>query len=130
MITKELSFILPVGYEDDKGTIHREGKMRMTTAIDEIEIHSDERLSFNKHYHDVLLLARVIIALGSIEQITVEIIENLYEVDFRYLQTFYQSINGDMKSELVTHCPNCKSINKININSVFNNIDFYTTVKD
>lgn len=126
METRTISFILPVGYEDENGRIHREGTMRPATALDEIEIHGDERNSFHRHYHDILLLARVITSLGDVPQITVEVIEELYEVDFRYLQTFYQSINGDLKSELITNCPKCKSVNKVNIGDVFKNIDFYT----
>jgi hypothetical protein len=130
MNQKEISFLLPIGYEDDKGKFHREGKMRSTTAMDEIEIHADERLSFQKHYHDILLFNRVIIKLGDIASITCEIIENLYEADFRYLQTLYQSLNSDMKSELVTKCPKCSEINRINLSDVYKNIDFYANKKD
>lgn len=125
MFQKEIPFILPVGYEDDKGNIHREGKMRAATAMDEIEIHSDERLSFHKHYHDILLLSRVITALGDLSAITPEVIENLFEVDFRYLQTFYQGMNGEMRSELMTRCPQCNQMNKINLSDVYSHIDFY-----
>lgn len=125
MFKKEINFLLPIGFEDENGNIHRDGKMRATTALDEIEIHSDEKLSFHKHYHDILLFSRVITKLGDLSTITCEIIENLYEADFRYLQTLYQSINGNMQTEFITKCPECNNINKILLNEVYKNIDFY-----
>ena len=130
MYQKEISFLLPIGYEDEKGKIHRDGKMRAVTALDEIEIHADERLSFQRHYHDILLFARVITKLGDLQSISCEIIENLYEMDFRYLQTLYQSINSDMHSELMTRCPKCSQINKIDLSNVYDNIDFYANKND
>ena len=32
----EFDFVLPKGFVDDSGNLHREGSMRMATALDEI----------------------------------------------------------------------------------------------
>ena len=32
----EFEFVLPKGYIDDNGNLHREGSMRLATAMDEI----------------------------------------------------------------------------------------------
>ena len=36
MIETEYEFTLPVGYQEEDGTLHRSGTMRLATAADEI----------------------------------------------------------------------------------------------
>lgn len=127
---KEVNFFLPVGYTDKDGNLHREGKMRMTTALDEIEIHEEERFSVKFRNHDILLFSRVITSLGDISPVTPQIIKALYEVDFRYLQTLYQEINSSIENRLATRCPNCNHINKVNLNQMYKNLEFYLTTNN
>ena len=35
MLQTEFPFVLPMGYVDEEGTLHREGTMRLATAFDE-----------------------------------------------------------------------------------------------
>lgn len=36
MLQTEFPFVLPKGYVDDTGAVHRDGTMRLATAMDEI----------------------------------------------------------------------------------------------
>jgi hypothetical protein len=130
MAQNEISFTLPVGYEDGDGNIHREGKIRLATALDEIEINKDEKVFFSERYHDILILSKVITKLGKLPSVTVEVIEDLFEVDFRYLQTIYQFLNGHMDNTVISKCPVCQHENKIDLFSSYQNIDLYFTKKE
>jgi len=41
----------------------------------------------------VIILSRVIIRLGALDEITPMVIEELFAADLNYLQTFYRQIN-------------------------------------
>ena len=43
MLQTEFAFTLPCGLVDDRGTLHRDGVMRLSTALDEIEAIADCR---------------------------------------------------------------------------------------
>ncbi len=89
----EYDFTLPVGYMDSDGTLHREGTMRLATARDEIEPLRDARVRDNSAYLGVLQIARVITRLGNAGQVTPQVIEGLYAVDFDHLQRLYEQVN-------------------------------------
>ena len=89
----EFDFTLPRGYVGPDGTLHKKGRMRMATAIDEIAPLRDPRVRSNQAYLVIILLARVITKLGDIEVIDTEVVENLFSADLAYLQDFYRRIN-------------------------------------
>lgn len=89
----EYSFTLPRGFPDSAGTLHREGKMRLATAADEIEPLRDPRVKENEAYLTVVVLARVITQLGTVMNITPRVVESLFASDLAYLQDFYSTIN-------------------------------------
>src|SRR5215208_4369042 len=93
MLQTEFTFTLPVGYVDAEGNLHREGVMRMATAFDEIAPLKDPRVQSNPAYLLVILLARVITRLGTLEYLNPKIIEELFAADLAYLQDFYRRIN-------------------------------------
>ena len=93
----EYNFVLPKGYVDDDGNVHREGVMRLATVMDEITPIRDPRVRNNVAYQVIILLSQVIIRIGTISPVTPEIIEGLFAVDIAYLQDLYQQIN-DMGS--------------------------------
>src|SRR5512141_2867495 len=105
----EFEFTLPIGYVDQDGNVHKEGVMRMATAMDEIAPLRDLRVRSNQAYLAVVLLSRVIVRLGTLPQITTSVIENLYVADLAYLQALYRKINEDGKSLIVMTCPECKA---------------------
>lgn len=92
----EYEFTLPKGYVDEDGTLHRKGTMRLATARDEIEPLRDPRVAANEAYLTVLVLARVVTELGTLDQVTPRTIEGLFAADLAYLQDFYGIVNfGD-----------------------------------
>ena len=98
-------FTLPHGLVDPDGTVHREGAMRLATALDEIAPMKDPRVQANPGYLVIILLSRVITTLGSLEFITPKAVENLYAGDLAYLQDFYVRINQNGHSRLHVACP-------------------------
>ena len=89
----EFDFTLPRGYVDDAGTLHKQGKMRLATAMDEIAPLRDPRVRANQAYLVIILLTRVITSLGTVEVIDTSVVENLFSADLGYLQDFYRKIN-------------------------------------
>lgn len=108
MVQTEFSFILPQGYLDAHGNLHREGTMRLSTAQDEIAPLRDPRVQKNPGYLIIILLARVITKLGALEQVNTKVIEELFSGDLIYLQDFYQRINQNGHSRLLVACPHCQ----------------------
>jgi len=107
MLQTEYEFTLPVGYQDEEGTLHRHGTMRLATAGDEILPLKDPRVQANQAYLVVILLARVVTRLGSIEHINPKVIESLYAGDLAYLQDLYNKINHGGEGKQRVSCPQC-----------------------
>jgi Phage tail assembly chaperone proteins, E, or 41 or 14 len=103
----EIEFTLPRGYVDQDGNRHQSGTMRLATARDEIEPMRDVQVRQNQAYLTVLLLARTITRLGTITNVTPEVVEGLYAADFDHLQRLYERLNSDGESVGVVSCPEC-----------------------
>ena len=104
----EFEFTLPRGYVDREGNLHKEGTMRLATAMDEIAPLRDPQVKANQAYLAVILLARVVTRLGSLTNINTATIEKLFSADFAYLQDFYRRINENGTTKISTSCPECK----------------------
>jgi len=104
----EYEFVLPRGYVDADGTVHREGVMRLANAKDEIVPLNDLRVQRNRAYLIIVLLARVITRLGDVGEVNANVIENLFAGDLRFLEELYNRINEDEAMVDVT-CPECGS---------------------
>lgn len=90
----EFEFVLPKGYVDGDGRLHRVGRMRLATARDELEPLRDSRItSADDPYLTVLVLARVVMSVGSIAEITDQVIEGLFAADLAFLQDLYGILN-------------------------------------
>jgi hypothetical protein len=92
-IATEFEFLLPKGYLDPDGNLHRKGTMRLSRAMDEIIPLRDPRVKANPAYATVVILARVITRLGAIDEMTPAVVEGFFACDLSYLQTFYRQIN-------------------------------------
>lgn len=103
----EFEFLLPRGYVDNEGNVHRQGTMRLATALDEIAPMRDARVQSNQAYLVVILLARVITKLGTLRDVNTNVIENLFSADLAFLQDFYRRINETGTSMVEVVCPNC-----------------------
>ena len=95
----EVEFELPKGYVDGTGTLHRQGTMRLATAGDEILPLRDPRVQQNEAYLAVIVLARVITRLGSLQDMSTSVIEGLYASDLAYLERLYESLNSGNDAE-------------------------------
>lgn len=93
VISTEVEFILPLGYRDGDGNLHRNGVMRLATAGDEILPLKDHRVQANPAYLSIIVLSRVIVRLGSLDMINTKLVEDLFSADFSYLQDLYNKIN-------------------------------------
>jgi hypothetical protein len=103
----EIPFTLPRGLVDAEGNVHREGTMRLATARDEIEPLRDPDVRRNEAYLSVLLLSRTVTRIGSVVEITPEVIEGLFAADFDHLQRLYERVNTDGEAVGVVSCPEC-----------------------
>jgi len=104
----EYEFILPRGYVDAEGNVHREGIMRLANAKDEIVPLNDLRVQRNKAYLIIVLLSRVVPRLGTLAEVNTGIVENLFAGDLRFLEEMYNRINEDEAVVKLT-CPDCGS---------------------
>jgi hypothetical protein len=98
----EVEFILPKGYLDTHGVLHRRGVMRLATAADEILPLRDPRVQQNPAYLAVIVLARVIVKLGDLPSIDTKTVEGLFAADLDYLQRTYERINGNTDAASIT----------------------------
>jgi hypothetical protein len=90
----EVEFTLPKGYFDDAGVLHRRGVMRLATAADEILPLRDPRVQSNPAYLTIIILARVIVKLGTLPAIDTHLIEGLFAADLEYLRRLYEEVNA------------------------------------
>ena len=109
MLQTEYEFTLPKGYVDQEGTVHRDGVMRLATAVDEITPLRDARVKNNEAYLSIMILARVITRLGRMPEVNTGVIERMFTADLGYLQEFYRSINEGGDSIGRVACPSCKA---------------------
>jgi hypothetical protein len=103
----EFGFVLPRGYVDGNGTLHRDGVMRLATARDELVPLRDDRVRENAAYLTVVLLARVITRIGTITDVHAGIVENLFAADLAFLQDLYRRVNTEGHTRASVTCPAC-----------------------
>jgi hypothetical protein len=103
----EFTFLLPRGYVDGSGTVHREGVMRLATARDELIPLRDDRVRENPAYLTVVLLARVVMRIGTVEDVHAGTIENLFAADLAFLQDLYRRVNTEGHTRAAVTCPAC-----------------------
>ena len=104
----EFEFVLPRGYVDRSGTVHRTGAMRLATARDELLPLHDDRVKENPAYLTIVLLARVITRLGTVDDIHGGVLENMFASDVAFLQDLYRRINEEGHTRAAVTCPACQ----------------------
>jgi len=112
----EYNFVLPKGYLDRDGILHKEGTMRLANAADEILPLKDPRVQQNPGYLTIIVLTRVITSLGALPAIDTRVIENLFTSDLAYLQDLYERINTMEEPFYKTICPHCREEIEVPIN--------------
>lgn len=119
-----VTFTLPLGYEKD-GKTHRTGTMRLATTGDELSIQDEDEAGMNTRYRDILLMTKVIDSIGDIRPVTVDVIRELYESDFIYLQLLYRQLNGEAGSTLRTACPFCGAVSEVQLSGLYDDMSIY-----
>ena len=104
----EFEFVLPKGYMDSNGDLHKNGIMRLATAADEILPGKDPRVQSNPSYLIIILLSRVVTKLGGLQDVHPKIIESLFVSDLAYLRNMYENINGNGNVKINVTCPKCE----------------------
>ncbi|MEU4804583.1 hypothetical protein [Actinosynnema sp. NPDC023587] len=100
-------FELPRGYVDPAGVVHRNGRMRLATARDELRPQIDLRVKENPGYLSVVLLSQVITELGTVTEIHPGVVEQMYATDIAFLQDFYRRVNSEGHTRAGVSCPSC-----------------------
>ena len=103
----EFSFLLPRGYVDGGGTVHRDGVMRLATARDELVPLADDRVRENPNYLTVVILGRVVVGLGTLSDVHAGTIEKMWASDVAFLQDLYRRINQEGHTKAAVTCPSC-----------------------
>ncbi len=104
----EFEFVLPRGYVDREGNVHRHGVMRLATARDELVPLHDDRVRENPAYLTVVLLTRVITRLGTITDVHTGMVEDFFASDLAFLQDLYRRVNQEGHTRAAVTCPDCK----------------------
>lgn len=104
----EFPFVLPRGYVDLSGTVHREGVMRLATARDELWAQMNNEVRQTPAYLSVHLLAATITKLGDLPSMGTGIIEGMFASDLAFLQDLYRRINQEGHTEAAVTCPKCQ----------------------
>ena len=112
----EFEFTLPKGYVDTAGEVHKNGKMRLATAGDEMRAQRDPRVLANPSYLTIVLLSEVITEIEGVVTIAPSTIERLYTADLAFLQDMYQRINDIEPPVMHFVCPDCGKEHDIPIN--------------
>ncbi len=105
----EFEFVLPRGYLDANGELHRTGTMRLARARDEIYPQSDAKVRENPSYLTVILLTRTITKLGTLPEVDTWVVESLFASDLAFLQDLYRRINQEGHTQAAVTCPNCST---------------------
>ncbi|MBD2680965.1 MULTISPECIES: phage tail assembly protein [Nostoc] len=105
----EFTFTLPRGLSDGENRVHRQGVMRLATAKDEILVQKERKVQENPAYGVLVMLARVITRLGSLNSVSPELLEGLVLHDIAYLREFYNRINQQGNAHVPAQCPHCNT---------------------
>ena len=103
----EYPFVLPRGYVDEQGQVHRTGAMRLATAKDELTAHAEPQVRQNTAYLSIYLLMRTITSLGTLPLIDRFVVEHLFASDLAFLQDLYRRVNQLGHTEADVACPEC-----------------------
>lgn len=103
---REFEAILPVGYTDAKGQVHRRVVLRKMCGRDEELLYDD---SLNTGNMVTELLKNCMMSLGEIVEINTEIVSHLYTADRNFLLLELRRISLGNELQSSYNCPHCGS---------------------
>jgi hypothetical protein len=108
-------FVLPRGFVDNQGNVHREGSMRLATARDELMPLLDPKVREHEAFLSLVLLARVVTKLGPLTHIDDQVIGGLWATDLAFLQDLYRRINTEGTTVAEVTCPHCSQLVMVDV---------------
>ncbi len=108
-------FVLPRGFVDSQGNVHREGSMRLATARDELMPLLDPKVREHEAFLSLVLLARVVTRLGTLTHIDDQVIGGLWATDLAFLQDLYRRINTEGTTVAEVTCPHCSQLVMVDV---------------
>lgn len=110
----ENEFLLPVGYKDSDGVIHRVVTLTPMTGETEEAI-ADPKISNNGGKVFTTLLHSVVERIGTLPKVTKEVIRDLTIIDRDFLILKNRQVSIGDEVEYVDECPSCKGKNDVTI---------------
>lgn len=104
----EYPFVLPRGFVDTHGRLHREGTLRLATAKDELTAQAEPLVQQNPSYLSLYLIMRTITRLGELATIDRFVMEHMFASDLAFLQDLYRRVNQLGHTEAAVTCPKCE----------------------
>jgi hypothetical protein len=104
----EYPFVLPRGYVDEDGHVHRDGTLRLATAKDELTAQSEPLVRQNPSYLSIYLIVRTLSRLGELPAVDRFVVEHLFASDLAFLQDLYRRVNQLGHTEAEVGCPECR----------------------
>ncbi|TEB07875.1 T4 bacteriophage base plate protein [Pelotomaculum schinkii] len=101
---REFDVLLPVGYTDGSGRVHRQAVIRKMRGHEEALLY-DQTLSAGRLVTE--LIRSCLIRLGGIEAVSSQIVSELYTVDRNYLLLELRRITLGDRLPAVYVCPRC-----------------------
>lgn len=108
-------FVLPRGYVDGQGNVHREGTMRLATARDELMPLMDPKVREIPAFLSLVLLSRVVTRLGTLPSVDDQVIGGLWATDLAFLQDLYRRINTEGTTVAEVACPYCSQMVMVDV---------------
>jgi hypothetical protein len=102
-------FRLPKGLLDEQGTVHRQGKIRLATARDELLATKHQRVRENPAYGTLVRLSQTLLQLGDRTSFEPQDLEHLFTIDLAYLCQLYNQINQKGHAHADVQCPHCQN---------------------
>ena len=85
-------FTLPEGYRDSDGILHQRGVMRRATIQDELLPLKDHRVQPTAQQLLIYKLSQNVVQLGTLPEITPQVIADLSAADLDYLRDMHERI--------------------------------------
>lgn len=110
----ENEFLLPVGYKDSDGNLHRTVTLRPMTGETE-EMMADPKIRDNGGKVITALLFSIVEKIGTLPRVTKEIIRDLTTIDRDFLVVKNRQVSFGDTVNYVDICPHCRAKNDISI---------------
>lgn len=111
----ENEFILPVGYKDEDGVVHRTVTLKPMTGETEEAI-ADPKIRDNGGKIITALLESVIEKIGTLPRVTKDIIRDLTTIDRDFLLIKNRQVSLGDNISYTDICPDCRAKNEIHVN--------------